>query len=191
MPWIQASPLGALGLGVLLFVQLLGALYATGSRGVVAWIAWGLGGVALVGGFWPGDPDGLAGRIGLTGQVGFFLVATGALVNWLARERNVTREVLFASLAAYLMLGFCLAAAFQLLDALQPGSVSFPAGVSAGRIGHTYFGFMTLTTTGFGEVKPATAATESLATFGALVGIFYPAVLLARLVSLRPSVSSR
>jgi len=191
LPWIRASPLGAFGHGVLLFVQLLGALYATGSRGVVAWMAWGLGGVALVGGFWPGATSGLAVRIGLTGQVGFFLVATGALVNWLARERNVTREVLFASLAAYLMLGFCLAAAFGLMDALHPGSVSFPAGVPAGSIGHLYFGFMTLTTTGFGDVKPVTPGTESLATFGALVGTFYPAVLLVRLVSLRPSASSR
>ncbi|MBW2244210.1 MAG: two pore domain potassium channel family protein [Deltaproteobacteria bacterium] len=187
MPWIQASPLGALGLGVLLFVQLLGALYATGSRGIVTWIAWGLAGIALLGGLWQGAQDSPVTRIGLMGQVGFYLVATGALVNWLARERNVTREVLFAALAAYLMLGFSLGASFRLLELLHPGSIFFPDGVSAGNVGHVYFGFMTLTTTGFGEVRPLTPAVESLATMGALVGVFYPAVLLARLVSLRPS----
>ncbi|MCP5058429.1 MAG: hypothetical protein GY937_17130 [bacterium] len=187
MPLIQASPFGGFGLGALLFVQLLGALYATGSRGIVAWIAWGLGGIAMLGGLWPGESGNPVARMGLVGEVGFFLVATGALVNWLARERNVTREVLFASLAAYLMLGFSLGASFRLVELFHPGAIYFPGGVSGGSLGHTYFGFMTLTTTGFGEIRPATPIAESLATLGALIGTFYPAVLLARLVSLGAS----
>ncbi len=180
-PWVLASPLGRLGFGLLLVAQLLGALTAVGVRGWPAGLAFGLGGAALVGALGPG---GWVEQGGLVARTGFFLLTTGMLLRWLARERNVTRQVLCAALAAYLLLGFCLAAAFHLMEALRPGAVAFPAGAPIEETRFVYFAFMTLTTTGFGDVRPAIPAAESLASLGALIGIFYPAVLLARLLSL-------
>ena len=47
-----------------------------------------------------------------------------------------------------------------------------------------YFSFVTLTTVGYGDMTPVHPATRSLAIAEALIGQLYPAILLARLVSL-------
>jgi hypothetical protein len=48
-----------------------------------------------------------------------------------------------------------------------------------------YFSFVTLTTVGYGDLVPVAPAARSLATLEALLGQLYPAIILARLVSLQ------
>ena len=48
----------------------------------------------------------------------------------------------------------------------------------------TYFSFITLTTTGFGDIIPVHPLTRTLAMFEALAGQLYLVITLARLVSL-------
>jgi len=48
----------------------------------------------------------------------------------------------------------------------------------------TYYSFITLTTTGYGDIIPVHPVTRTLAMLEALVGQLYPAITLARLVSL-------
>jgi Ion channel len=47
-----------------------------------------------------------------------------------------------------------------------------------------YFSFVTLTTTGYGDIVPLHPYTRSLANIEAIIGQLYPATLLARLVTL-------
>jgi len=44
---------------------------------------------------------------------------------------------------------------------------------------------VTLTTVGYGDIVPVAPAARSLAAFEALVGQLYPAIILARLVSVQ------
>ena len=53
-----------------------------------------------------------------------------------------------------------------------------------------YFSFVTLTTVGYGDITPVAQGARSLAMLEALVGQLYPAVIIARLVSLQTSSSS-
>jgi hypothetical protein len=46
-----------------------------------------------------------------------------------------------------------------------------------------YFSFVTLATIGFGDIVPGNSMVRSLAMIEGLIGVLYPAVLLARLVS--------
>ena len=48
-----------------------------------------------------------------------------------------------------------------------------------------YFSFVTLTTVGYGDVTPVTRAARVLAIGEAMVGQLYPAIVLARLVTLQ------
>jgi hypothetical protein len=48
-----------------------------------------------------------------------------------------------------------------------------------------YFSFVTLTTVGYGDLTPLAHAAKSLVIIEALIGQLYPAIVLARLVSLR------
>jgi hypothetical protein len=47
-----------------------------------------------------------------------------------------------------------------------------------------YFSFATLTTVGYGDILPAHPLARSLGSLEAIVGLLYPATLLARLVTL-------
>ena len=47
-----------------------------------------------------------------------------------------------------------------------------------------YFSFVTLTTVGYGDITAVHPVARSLATAEALVGQLFPAILLARLVSM-------
>ena len=53
-----------------------------------------------------------------------------------------------------------------------------------------YFSFITLTSTGFGDMLPMTAQSRSLSILEAVSGIMYVAVLVARLVGLYASTKS-
>jgi uncharacterized membrane protein len=48
-----------------------------------------------------------------------------------------------------------------------------------------YFSFVTLTTVGYGDITPVARGARTLAILEALVGQLYPAVIIARLVSLQ------
>jgi hypothetical protein len=48
-----------------------------------------------------------------------------------------------------------------------------------------YFSFVTLTTAGYGDITPVARAARSLSNLEALIGQLYPAIVLARLVSLQ------
>ena len=85
----------------------------------------------------------------------------------------------------YLLIGFAWAVAYAILHAHSPGAFTGVEGGTEYEAEHwVYFSFVTLTTVGYGDIAPLTRAARSLAILEALVGQLYPAVILARMVSL-------
>ena len=105
-------------------------------------------------------------------------------MGWLAREREVTRAMLVASISLYLILGFAFSSAFALAGSLAPGSVKGPMDGPTPASQLLYYSFMTLTTTGYGDFSPGSPLVARLATLESLIGVFYPPLLVGRLVSL-------
>jgi hypothetical protein len=54
-----------------------------------------------------------------------------------------------------------------------------------------YFSFTSLTTMGYGDITPVHPLARSLANLEALIGQLYPAILIARLVSMEIESSAR
>ena len=52
-----------------------------------------------------------------------------------------------------------------------------------------YYGFVCLTTTGFGDISPISEGARSLSVMESVLGQFYMAILIARLVSLQVAQS--
>jgi hypothetical protein len=83
---------------------------------------------------------------------------------------------------------FALLGAF-LLDLIQHtfgSSIQGPVtlqGNTSDFISYIYFSLTSLTTVGFGDFLPANTATRSLSVFLSAVGMLFPAVVIARLVS--------
>lgn len=91
----------------------------------------------------------------------------------------------------YLILRLLFAQLYGLLNALVPEAfTNVPAYLNAHAIFYRgrllYFSFVTLTSTGYGEIVPLHPVARSLATLEAVIGQLFPATLLARLVSLEP-----
>jgi hypothetical protein len=57
--------------------------------------------------------------------------------------------------------------------------------------GFLYYSFTTLTTVGYGDISPVHPLARSFANLEALIGQLYPAILIARLVSMEFESSNR
>ncbi len=115
-------------------------------------------------------------------------LALGALfLQRATRDGRINMHRIMGACGSFLMLGLVFSQAYRLLALYLPHSFAVggtPADASAIEHRFTYFSFITLTSTGYGDVTPVHPYVRSLATFEAIVGQLYIAVLIARLIGL-------
>ena len=91
-------------------------------------------------------------------------------------------------MAAYVLIAFTFSSLFGLLQIVQP--TAFNVSLANEPDGHLawvdlmYFSFTVLTSTGFGEITPATPMARSLVVIEQVLGVMYVAFLIARLANL-------
>ena len=117
--------------------------------------------------------------------LGFLLAAVGVQV---FGEGPVTGHRIRGAIVVYLLLGGIWALLYQVVALAIPQAFRLPEGLvgdsDALQRLLTYFSFIPLTTTGYGDITPVHPVARLLTMFEALVGQLYPAIILARLVSL-------
>ena len=123
--------------------------------------------------------------LGLWSAIALFAAARE--LNYAVSSRSVDMHHLMAALNAYLLVGIFLGAIWLAMEEAMPGSLlqggqpipalTLPDGI--------YFSFVTLATLGYGDITPITPLARGLATFEAVFGQLYLAVMVARIVSLR------
>ncbi len=111
----------------------------------------------------------------------FVSYAVVAIFLFLAKQKEVTADMIMAAASEYVLIGILFAVLYNFVEAAYPGSFNF-AGVETNRPGFLYFSFVTLTTTGYGDVLPLSAQARSLAAFEAVTGQLYIAITVALLV---------
>jgi hypothetical protein len=103
---------------------------------------------------------------------------------------QVTYHRVVGGILLYLTIGLTFVALFGLIILLQPNAfnnlTSFQGNFGVGTL--IYFSFVTLTTTGYGDIVPVHPYARSLANIEAIIGQLYPATLLARLVTLELTI---
>lgn len=108
------------------------------------------------------------------------------LGRFLAVAQTITRDVLYAAVALYLLIGAIFVPIYGLLDVLIPGSFrdgTFPdAPVQWQQI--IYFSYTTLTSSGYGDILPVSWWGRSLANLEMIAGVVFITVVMSRLVSL-------
>jgi hypothetical protein len=118
----------------------------------------------------------------------FYLFTIAHVLHYVLAPGQVTTDKIFGAIAAYILIGLFWATLYMFLNELHPGSFADSAASnSASRLPPEdllYFSFVTLTTTGYGDVFPVTAHARSLAIIEQLAGTFYIAILIARLTGL-------
>lgn len=122
-------------------------------------------------------------EIGQTLSIVFFALTTVQLVRYLARAKSADMATVLASICGFLMIAIIYAAMFSFLEKFIP--TAFGTGVASADSGeHLYFSVVTLTTLGYGDIAPVHPMARSLVMTEAVIGQFYVAVIVARLVSL-------
>jgi hypothetical protein len=134
------------------------------------------------------------GQLWLTSVYILLFVAFLALLSWLIlvhvfRRSRINLHCILGAVAVYLHLGLIFALlgtllvlhvgdkAYAFADALETEHVRLLSRM-------IYFSFTTLTSVGFGDITPVFPLARSLANLEGLCGQLFPAILLARLVSM-------
>lgn len=187
-PMLAGSAIGGSMLGVALFVVLVLAVWALRLERPVLW---GLG----VFGFITVDAL-IADRMGYRGLRPIALGATAifvgavtiALLRYVLDRRPITTDKVFGAVAAYILIALSFASLFGFLQVFEANA--FTATITHGPDGKLnwsdlmYFSFTVLTSTGFGEITPATPMARALIVIEQVLGVMYVAFLIARLANL-------
>lgn len=123
----------------------------------------------------------------------YLLMLVWVLGRFLAVERTITRAVLYAAVALYLLLGAVFVPLYGVLESFVPGSFrdgSYPdAPVQWQQL--VYFSYTTLTSSGYGDVLPLSWWARSLANLEMITGVLFITIIMARLVALYASDMER
>ncbi|MCP4692765.1 MAG: two pore domain potassium channel family protein [Desulfobacterales bacterium] len=113
----------------------------------------------------------------------FLVVVIVVILRFVMEARRVTRDMIYAAIVVYLLIGVTAADAYGLLEQLAPGSFNIPEeALGNGFYVFVYYSFATLTTLGYGDISPLTDQARALAIIEAIIGQLYLVVLIARLV---------
>lgn len=117
-----------------------------------------------------------------------FAYTTYRIFMHIIRSRDVTTEILFASISVYLLIGLTWAAAYAIVNIYDPGSFVDRNG-SAVNSGpeFLFFSYITLTAVGYGNIEAISNQARTLASIEALSGQLYLTIMVARLVGLHIS----
>jgi hypothetical protein len=111
-----------------------------------------------------------------------YFVAPFSIVRHIGYRDTVDQETLLGALAAYLFLGMAFAFTYRLIGAIQ-SSPFFGASGDGTLSEDLFFSFVTLTTTGYGNLVPAGNPGQSLAVLEALVGQLFLVTAVAKIIS--------
>jgi hypothetical protein len=187
-PLLSGSMIGATMLATSLFVILLLAVWALRVRRPYMW---GLAALAFL------TVDALvADRMGeiwirpvaLAATAAFVSTVTIALLRYVLDRRPITTDKVFGAVAAYILIALSFASIFGLLQIFEPHAFNASHGNGPdGRLNWSdlmYFSFTVLTSTGFGEITPASPLARALVILEQVLGVMYVAFLIARLANM-------
>jgi hypothetical protein len=120
------------------------------------------------------------------GAISAFVVATYALGYATLAPGRVTFHRVLGAIALYLNIGLMFGAIYRMIWYFIPNSLTnIPGDAGWPAYGQIlYFSFVTLTSTGFGDIVPVHPVIRMLVNVEAIIGQLYPATLLARLITL-------
>jgi len=126
---------------------------------------------------------------GLCGAA-FFMFAIIQILIFIYSQKEVSRDLIAGAAIVYLLMALAWSFIFGVVEALEPGSFSFPENesISTSR-SFLYYSFVTITTLGYGDVTPTTNLARSLCILEAVIGQLYLVVQVAWLVGVHVSQS--
>jgi hypothetical protein len=190
-PYLEDTAASRIILGLLYSCTLIGAVYVVGRqwRTFAVGVTLALLSVGLQVSYLVTDAMWLH-RFAAVSYMAFLLFTIAGIMGHVLRKGPITGDKLHGALAAYLMLAFFWAFLYALIESIVPGSFSLEGAHITSRDAFFrlfYFSFTTLTTTGYGDIMPLTDEARSVALIEQFIGVFFVAVVIARLAGFYPA----
>lgn len=111
----------------------------------------------------------------------FILVAVNLLIE-IVKSKEVDNSVIFNAVAVYVLFGFCGAVLASVITYFEPDAFALTNNYESQFHQFLYFSYITITTTGYGDVLPLKPIAKTLAIFLALFGNLYLTVIIGILI---------
>ncbi len=186
-PFLGGSDGGRAVVGVVQLAVVLAAVAAVRLTPALTWVAVLLGGPAMVLTVLEAvQPDADAVVLASAAfHVPFYFYISYAMLKYLFHDDRVTRDELFATGAAFTVVAWGFAYVYAACQVVWPGSFIGEAGNGdRGWFELLYLSFSTLTSVGLSDVVPVEGHARSFVMVEMVAGVFYVALVVARLVSL-------
>ena len=125
----------------------------------------------------------------------FYLFTLITIISYVFRDEEVTGDTIYGAICVYLLIGITWTTVFVLVNILQPGSfyVNPPNNIDnvLDWSDLIYYSYATLTTLGYGEITPVTSQARSVGVLETIVGQLYLTILVARLIGLHLTRSTK
>jgi hypothetical protein len=148
---------------------------------VVASVAFiGVAALALADALAPATSPAFAAAFAVSGLL--YLLAPILVVRDIGTRRSIDRETVLGAIAGYLFVGMFFAFVYRAIGILQP--TPFFGQDGPGDTGQVlFFSFVTLTTTGYGNLVPATNPGQTVAITEAVLGQLFLVTAVAKIIT--------
>lgn len=138
--------------------------------------------------FVPKQDVGILTLVGIMLTFGFDVFVLITIFRRVFRSPRVTLSTIFGAICIYMMVGFAFANLYLFLSKLQPNAFYLIPETNIHKVIEQsdliYYSFGSMTSLGSAGIIPVTPQARSLTTVEAILGLFYLAVLVSRLVGL-------
>lgn len=121
--------------------------------------------------------------------VSFNMLSAYWFFYFVQRSTRVGNAQIFAAICVYILIALGYAAIYVQLQFQNPQAFTLnfdsDENLASGWATFVYFSFTTLTTVGFGDITPKSMLARYLTISEAVIGVFYVAILISRLISLQ------
>jgi hypothetical protein len=186
-PFLETSTAGRAVLGVVQLAIVTLAILSVRRTPTLTWVAVLLGPLAMaftvLESIWQ-DTDWILLGSAIT-HAPFYFYVSYAMLRYLFHDDRVTRDELFATGAAFTVVAWGFAYVFAAVQVLVPGSFDGSGpGDQRTWFELLYLSFAQLTSVGLSDVVPVEPHARSVAILEQVAGVFYIALVVARMVGL-------
>lgn len=127
--------------------------------------------------------------LGLMMTILFIFQLLWMILKHIITEKTVTADMIMGGACAFILTGLTWGFAYHFLEIIHPNSLQGSSPLSTNSSDFIYFSFVTLTSTGYGDILPISPQARALAVLEAIFGQLYLAIMISHLVSLHISDS--
>jgi len=192
-PFLGGHLFGRIVLAVISVVIVLIAVWVVRRTPTLTWVAATLAAPALVFGVVDAVTPGVMWTTVVAGvfHVLFYFYVTWSLVAYLFHDVQVTLDELFATLAAFTVVVWAFGYLFLLTETFWPGSFTLIADSGNSFFSALFLSVTTLTSVGLSDIVPASDQGRAIMMIGEIVGLFYMAIIVSRIISISVAVANR